>query len=151
MRQFGARLAEACPPCCVIYLVGELGVGKSTLARGFIKALGHEGSVKSPTYTLVEPYDMEEQRVYHLDLYRLSDPEELEFLGLRDWLEGDAILLAEWPQKGNGVLPAADLIIHIEYNGEGRDLRLTPMTEMGKKLLEKVNLPRPELSRDALK
>ncbi len=135
MRQFGARLARVCPRCCVIYLVGELGVGKSTLARGFIKALGYEGAVKSPTYTLVEPYDIGGRQVYHLDLYRLSDPEELEYLGLRDWLDGDVVLLVEWPQKGCGVLPEADLTICIEYDGEGRSLVLMPVTEKGKKLL----------------
>jgi len=140
MRQFGARLANACPANCVIYLVGELGAGKSTLARGFLKALGHEGAVKSPTYTLVEPYELADGNVYHLDLYRLSDPEELEFLGLRDWLAGDAILLAEWPQRGKGVMPGPDLTITISYNGEGRDMLLEHSSDIGEKISQKIGL-----------
>jgi tRNA threonylcarbamoyladenosine biosynthesis protein TsaE len=139
MRQLGARLAHACPLRCIIYLLGELGAGKSTLARGFLHALGHEGPVRSPTYTLVETYELAQRQIYHLDLYRLADPEELEFLGLRDWLEQDAILLVEWPQKGAGVLPGADLIVDINYAGTSRDVSLTPISESGKQVI--ANMP----------
>jgi len=146
MRQLGARLAQACPPRCVIHLLGELGAGKSTLARGFLHALGHEGPVRSPTYTLVETYELAQRQVYHLDLYRLADPQELEFLGLRDWLEQDAILLVEWPQRGAGVLPGADLIVDISYAGTSRDVSLTPISKSGKQVIENT----PNLAKEPL-
>jgi len=138
MRAFGARVAEICPPRCVIYLYGELGAGKSTFARGFLRALGHEGTVRSPTYTLVEPYELASAQVYHMDLYRLADPEELEFLGLRDWLEHDAILLVEWPEKGEGVLPEADLVLEINYAGTSRQINLQENVETGPGFIEKL-------------
>lgn len=136
MRALGAQLADACPARCVIYLIGELGAGKSTFARGFLHALGHEDAVRSPTYTLVEPYDLPSRHVYHLDLYRLTDAEELEFLGLRDWLGQDSILLVEWPQKGEGVLPQADLIVQIEYDGSGRQVQMQAISDSGHRITE---------------
>ncbi|HBS77381.1 MAG: tRNA (adenosine(37)-N6)-threonylcarbamoyltransferase complex ATPase subunit type 1 TsaE [Pseudomonas sp.] len=132
MLLLGARIAQATGGRGVIYLHGDLGAGKTTLSRGLIRGLGHEGKVKSPTFTLVEPYETPAARVFHFDLYRLVDPEELEFLGIRDYFEGDALCLVEWPERGAGILPKADLDITITPHGAGRMLRLTPQGERGK-------------------
>ncbi len=110
----------------VVFLRGDLGAGKTTLVRGLLRGLGHEGPVRSPTYTLIEPYEVAGQRLYHLDLYRLGDPEELEFLGLRDLLDGEALLLVEWPERGAGVLPEPELIIDIAHAPPGRRIRFLP-------------------------
>ncbi|VAX09344.1 tRNA threonylcarbamoyladenosine biosynthesis protein TsaE [hydrothermal vent metagenome] len=132
----GAALAAVCPPACIIYLKGNLGAGKTTLVRGFIRELGHIGAVKSPTYTLLESYDLAGRHCYHLDLYRVADPGELEYLGIRDLLQSDAILLVEWPEKGEGELPQADLIISIHYADGGRRLILEPDTPDGVQLVQ---------------
>lgn len=136
--KLGARLAGALIPGCVVYLHGELGAGKTTLARGLIQALGHRGTVKSPTYTLVEPYQLGEWRLFHWDLYRLADPGELEFLGLRDQFDGQAVLLIEWPERGQGELPAADVEISLRYAGEGRAGRLAAVSTSGRALLARL-------------
>ncbi len=115
----GAVLAELLTAPALLFLQGDLGMGKTTLARGFMQACGHQGNVKSPTYTLVEPYEIEGEILYHFDLYRLCDPEELEFMGIRDYLD-HSIALVEWPDKGAGMLPEPDLELMLEAAGEGR-------------------------------
>ncbi len=121
---FGFGLAKKISVPLVIYLNGNLGAGKTTLVRGLLKGLGHKGSTKSPTYTLVEPYLLNGISVYHFDLYRLADPEELEYIGIREYQTERAILIFEWPEQGRGWIPDADLMIHLEYHETGRSLKL---------------------------
>ncbi len=121
----GARLAQGLPPGSVVFLHGDLGAGKTTLVRGFLRELGYAGPVKSPTYTLVESYQLDGHRVLHFDLYRLADPEELEYMGGRDYFDGKATCFIEWPERGAGLLPAADLNIHLLHRGHGRVARLS--------------------------
>ena len=131
MMAFGARLAQVSEGVGVIFLDGDLGAGKTTLSRGLIRGFGHEGAVKSPTFTLVEPYEIGSIKVFHFDLYRLVDPEELEFMGVRDYFDGDSLCLIEWPQRGAGFLPKPDLTITIRPHAQGRALTLSPIGSRG--------------------
>ncbi len=138
MVELGESLGQALAPGIIVFLEGQLGVGKTTLARGVLRAFGHRGAVKSPTYTLVEPYQLGDITLFHFDLYRLGDPEELEFMGIRDYFDGSGIVLLEWPERGRGFLPTADLEICIELAGNGRHLRFAASTERGVECLRQL-------------
>ncbi len=135
---FGRRLAERLVPGMSVYLRGELGAGKTTLVRGVARGLGHVQAVKSPTYTLVEPYETLAIPLYHFDLYRLGDPGELEFMGLRDYFAGEALVFIEWPERGEGFLPPPDLEIRLAVQGAGRRLDARACSERGEACLAEL-------------
>lgn len=136
---FGQSLAKCCPAGLNVYLYGDLGAGKTTLVRGLIQTFLPETKVKSPTYTLVEDYDVSLsennpnslKHIYHFDLYRLGDPEELEYMGGRDYFSEDAVCLVEWPQRGEGWLAEADLEVTIKYQNEGRVVNIVSHSDKG--------------------
>ena len=140
MEALGASLARALDSGLIVHLNGELGAGKTTLVRGVLRGLGHEGNVRSPTYTLVEPYELAGRHIYHLDLYRLADPEELEWIGIRDLLDADSVALIEWPERGAGVLPPADLEISIVYFGTGRSVTLAGHSDTGERVIGQIDV-----------
>jgi tRNA threonylcarbamoyladenosine biosynthesis protein TsaE len=121
---FGGRLADLLPPDAVVFLRGDLGAGKTTLVRGILRALGHTGAVKSPTYTLLEPYELPARRVYHFDFYRIGDSQELEFIGIDELMSSDALKLVEWPERVEDRLPKPDVEICLHQEGEGRRLEV---------------------------
>lgn len=122
--QFGAALLKALPQKCLLFLYGDLGAGKTTLVRGLLQAAGHAGTVKSPTYSLVEEYPLADRSVFHFDLYRLKDPEELEWIGIQDFLQQTALCCIEWPQMGEGYLPRADVEVHLHHQAHGRAIEI---------------------------
>ncbi len=126
MLAFGAELARKLPDKegCVITLQGDLGAGKTTLVRGLLQSLGHKGIVKSPTYTLVEPYQLSGRDIYHFDLYRLGEPDELEYIGFRDYFSPASVCLLEWPEKGESYVPPADIQLTISISNVSRKINL---------------------------
>ena len=129
----GADLARSCPEGArVVHLTGDLGAGKTTLVRGWLRAMGHSGAVKSPTYTLVESYELGGLVVHHFDLYRLTDPEELEYLGLDGYFDGRALCLVEWPERGAGMLGEPDLSVRVTVSGQGREAQLRAVSDAGR-------------------
>lgn len=136
--EFAGRFFRALPPGCLVFLRGNLGAGKTTFVRGYLRASGYPGKVKSPTFNLVEEYSLQGHAVYHFDLYRLSDPEELEWIGMRDYLRPDALCFIEWPERGEGILPKADVEIILDIEGSTRNLTILPISSIGQKVMEAI-------------
>lgn len=136
MEKLAAGCAPGLPSGFTLYLQGALGAGKTTFARGLLRGLGYRGVVKSPTYTLVEQYDVAGRDIYHLDLYRLASAAELDDIGCRDYFDGFAICLVEWPERGRGSLPDPDLLIDIAVNRARRDLDCHAHTVAGENFLQ---------------
>lgn len=141
MALLGARLALALEGGCIITLGGPLGAGKTTLVRALLRTLGYTGTVRSPTYTLVESYAVEGRKIHHFDFYRLTDPAELEYIGLRDLLEPGVICLIEWPERGAGQTPRADLHIEISLAGSIREVELRAPGPSGQGLIAGITCP----------
>lgn len=127
--QYGAALWTILPETGVIFLQGDLGMGKTTLVRGFLRGAGFMGAVKSPTFTLVEEYSLEERKIFHFDLYRLNDPEELEWMGIRDYFAPNSLCFIEWAERGQGYLPTADAIISLSVQGLGRNINFLTVAD----------------------
>ena len=134
----GKQLAALISAPCVVYLIGDLGAGNTTFSRGLIQGFGYAGNVKSPTYTLVEPYELADVSIYHFDLYRLADPQELEFIGIEEYFIQSSICLVEWPDKGQGWLASADIQINIEHKNEQRSAEIVGLTAIGQKIVEQL-------------
>ena len=137
----GASLASGAAPGRVLYLSGDLGSGKTTLARGLICALGHAGRVKSPSYTLVEDYELTRLHLYHFDFYRFKDKKEWLSSGFREYFGPDALCIVEWPERAAGVLAPADLEIELQFRGAGRIACLRPQSPSGSDWLGSSGLP----------
>ncbi|OGT36196.1 MAG: tRNA (adenosine(37)-N6)-threonylcarbamoyltransferase complex ATPase subunit type 1 TsaE [Gammaproteobacteria bacterium RBG_16_51_14] len=140
MEVLGCGLARCNPFGAQINLQGELGTGKTTLVRGFLRGLGYAGIVKSPTYTLVEPYYLSQGTIYHFDLYRLHEPGELEAIGFRDYLDGASTCLVEWPENAGVLFSRPDICVHIIHAGTARLVDVTALSERGKLMQSSLSL-----------
>lgn len=138
MQNFSGRLAAMIPAGAVLFLSGPLGAGKTTFTRGFLRGLGYAGKVKSPTYTLVEPYDIAGRKLFHFDFYRLNDPKELEHIGIREYFSASNLCLIEWPDKGLAWLPEPDLACYIAVMGQGREIRIEAHSTLGEGILNRL-------------
>jgi tRNA threonylcarbamoyladenosine biosynthesis protein TsaE len=134
----GRRLGKALRAGGVVFLQGTLGAGKTTLTRGVLQEFGHTGAVKSPTYTLVEPYEFSGFKVFHFDLYRFGDPEELEYMGIRDYFLEQNLCIVEWPTRGEGILPVPDLAVDLSVSGTGRLAVVKPTSARGHSLVQSL-------------
>jgi tRNA threonylcarbamoyladenosine biosynthesis protein TsaE len=141
MQNLGKKIARICPDGMVIYLRGELGAGKTTFVRGFLRGLNYLGRVRSPTFTLIEFYDLPvvKKQIYHFDLYRLNDPDELELLGVRDYFSPHSICLVEWPEKGAEKLAPPDLSIAIDFATDGRTVVLLAKNVRGEEIIRQLS------------
>jgi len=135
----GARLARGLRPGLSVWLVGDLGAGKTTLARGLLRELGFVGRVKSPTYTLVELYTLSRFNLYHFDLYRIADPDEWEDAGFREYFNEASVCLVEWPEKAKGVLPPPDVQVRLAFSDGGRRAHVSGLTEGGKQCVARLS------------
>jgi len=134
---FGQNLATHLDEVMLITLKGDLGAGKTTLCRGLLRGLGHRDAVKSPTYTIVEPYDLPLGMVYHFDLYRVNDPQELDYIGFTDYLDNGMLSMVEWPEHGSEYLDKTDVHLTIEHRSSGRLVILQEGSELGKNFIER--------------
>ncbi len=141
MQALGHRFYEACVnQGGTLYLSGPLGAGKTTFVRGFLRAMGYQGKVKSPTYTLVEPYEIGTNTLYHFDFYRLTSPDELEYMGIRDYFQPMAYCLVEWPEKAQTLLPPCDIQVFIEIEEHIREVVIKANTVRGKDVLQRLTV-----------
>lgn len=140
MRQLGAELIAACDSGGIIALRGNLGSGKTTLVRGALESLGVTSGVRSPTYTLIEYYEFDQLCIAHMDLYRLADAEELDYLGYRDYLNSTTVCFIEWPERAGGYLTGIGLEIDMEYNIAGRQLEFNSRGTWGNRIVAAISL-----------
>lgn len=138
MKVLAHTIAKHIEPGTILFLYGSLGAGKTTLVRALLNGLGYQDKVKSPTYALVEPYDINGCAIFHFDLYRVQDAQELYSMGMEEYFTPQSICLIEWPERGLSVLPTADIVCHLTFKDEGRDLYIETYTKRGKKLLGQI-------------